>query len=93
MKLKISFATPAQRLQRWEKIKQGGLWPFVLLRGVIGWGLTMGIIGIIFEHVSRKEEAFPWYFILGLFMAGGFVWGLATWFISMRIYSRAPKTG
>jgi hypothetical protein len=53
----------------------------------------MGIIGILFEHVSRKEEAFPWYFILGLFLVGGFVWGLATWFVSMRIYSRASKAG
>lgn len=81
------------RLVRWERIKQGGIWHFVFLRGVLGWGLTMGIIGIIFEHVSRKEEAFPWYFILGLFLVGGFVWGLATWFVSMRIYSRAPKAG
>jgi hypothetical protein len=81
------------RLARWEKIKQRGFWRFVLLRGVFGWGLPMGIIGIIFENVSRKEEAFPWYFILGLFLVSGFIWGLATWFMSMRIYSRAPKTG
>jgi hypothetical protein len=81
------------RFARWEKIKQRGFWRFVLLRGVLGWGLTMGIIGIIFEHVSRKEGAFPWYFMLGLFLVGGFVWGLATWFVSMRIYSRATMTG
>jgi hypothetical protein len=81
------------RLARWERIKQRGIWRFVLLQGVLGWGLAMGIIGIIFEHVSRGAEAFPWYFILGLFLVGGFVWGLATWFLSMRIYSRPPKTG
>ena len=93
MKLRISVATPAQRLQRWEKIKQAGLWRFVLLRGVIGWGLTCGIIGVVFEHVSRKEEAFPWYYILGLFLAGGFVWGLAMWFVTMRSYAQALKSG
>ena len=81
------------RLARWERTKEGGILRFVLLRGVLGWGLAMGIIGIIFEHVSRMEEAFPWYFILGLFLVGGFLWGLATWFVSMRIYSRAPKSG
>ena len=80
-------------LARWERIKQGGIWRFVLYQGVLGWGLTMGIIGIIFEHVLRKEDAFPWYFILGLFLVGGFVWGLATWFVSIRIFSRAPKAG
>jgi hypothetical protein len=93
MKLKISFATPAQRLARWEKIRQGGVWRFILLRGVLGWGLPMGIIGITFEHVSRKEEALSWYFILGLCLVLGFVWGLAMWFVSMRIYSQALKTG
>jgi hypothetical protein len=80
------------RLARWGKIKQGGIWRFVLLRGVFGWGLAMGVIGIIFELVSRKEEALPWYLILGLFLAGGFVWGLAMWFVTMWSYSRALKS-
>ena len=81
------------RLARWERIKQGGIWRFVLLWGALVWGLPMGIIGIIFEQVSRKEEAFPWYFILGLCLAGGFVFGLAMWFLTMRSYSRALKAG
>jgi hypothetical protein len=80
------------RLARWERIKQGGIWRFVLLRGVLGWGLTVGIIGIIFEQVSRKSEAFAWYLILGLCLVGGFVWGLAMWFVTMRSYSRAQKS-
>jgi hypothetical protein len=65
----------------------------VLLRGVLAFGLSMGIVGIIFEQVSRKEEAFAWYFILGLCLVGGFAWGVATWFVSMRLYSRARKAG
>jgi hypothetical protein len=78
---------------RWEKIKQRGMWRFVFFRGVLAFGLSMGIVGIVFENVSRKEEAFPWYFILGLCLVAGFVWGLATWLVSERIYSRAPKAG
>jgi hypothetical protein len=81
------------RLARWERIKRGGMWRFVILRGVLGWGLTMGIIGIIFERVSRKEEAFAWYLILGLCLVGGCVWGLAMWFLTMWSYSRALKAG
>lgn len=89
MKHKISFATSAQRLARYEKLKQGGIWRFVFLHGVLGWGLTCGIIGVILELVSRKAEAIPWYLILGLFLAGGFLWGLATWFVTMWQYARA----
>jgi hypothetical protein len=91
VKLKISCATPAERLARWETIKQGGFLRFVLLRGVLGWGLPMSILGVVFEHVSRKAEALPWYSILGLCLALGFVWGLAMWFVTMRIYSRSLR--
>jgi hypothetical protein len=80
------------RLARWERIKQGGIWRFVFLRGVLGWGLAMGIIGIIFEQVSRQSEACAWYLILGLCLAGGFVWGLGMWFVTMWSYSRALKS-
>jgi len=52
----------------------------------------MAVIGIIFELVSRKEEAFPWYLILGLFLVGGFLWGIATWFVTMWCYARALKS-
>ena len=52
----------------------------------------MGVIGVIFELVSRKAEAFPWYLMLGLFLAGGFIWGLAMWFVTMWSYSRALES-
>jgi hypothetical protein len=92
MNLKISFATQPERLARWEKIKRGGIWRFRFLRGVLAWGLPMSMLGIIFEHVSRKEAA-PWYFIFGIGLVCGFVWGLAMWFVTVRIYSRALNTG
>ena len=92
MKFKISCATPAERLARWEKIKQGGIWRFVLLRGVLGWGFTCGVIGVLFEEVSRNKEAFPWYMILGLFLVAGLVWGLSMWFVTMWSYARALKS-
>jgi len=62
-----------------------------VIAGRVWLGLAMGVIGIIFELVSRKEEALPWYLILGLFLASGFVWGLAMWFVTMWSYSRATK--
>jgi hypothetical protein len=92
MKLKFSFSTQAERLARWEKIKQGGIWRFMLLRGVLGWGFTCGIIGVVFELTSHKAEAFAWYLILGLFLVAGFVWGLGMWFVTMWSYSRALKS-
>lgn len=74
------------RLARWERIKRQGIWRFVFVRGVLGWGLPMAIFGIIFERV--RKEAFLWYMTLGLCLVGGFLWGLAMWFVTMRIYPR-----
>lgn len=93
MKLKISCATPAERLARWEKIKEGGVCRFVLLRGVLGFGLPMGIIGIIFEHLTWGKQALPWYLVVALCLIVGSGWGLAMWFACMRINSRTPKAG
>jgi hypothetical protein len=80
------------RLARWQRIKERGIWRFVFLRGVLGWGVPMSVFGAIDEHGSRKEDALQWYFIAGLCLVGGFIWGLAMWFVTMRIYSRALKS-
>jgi hypothetical protein len=96
MKLKISFGTPVQRLARWEKIKQGGIWRFVFMRGVLGWGLSCGVFASAVDRMSSQPNSLPWYLfvplVLGLFLIGGIVWGLVMWFITMWAYSRALKS-
>jgi hypothetical protein len=80
MSPRITFATREERLARYEKLKQAGI-----LR-VLGFGLSLGVMGIIFERISRKTEALPWYAILGLCLVAGLFWGLAMWFVLMRNY-------
>jgi hypothetical protein len=91
MKLKISFATPAQRLARWEKIKQRGIWRFVFFRGVLGFGLSMGVVMFVTGRAS--DHPLPIALILLESLVAGFLWGLFMWFVAMRQYSRAlaPK--
>lgn len=79
------------RLARWKRIEQRGIWHFAFIRGVLGWGVFMSIFGIIFERISWEAEALSWYFIVGICLVVGFFWGLAMWFVMMRIYSRALK--
>jgi uncharacterized BrkB/YihY/UPF0761 family membrane protein len=84
------------RLARWERIKQRGIWRFILIRGVLGWGLPGGILFSIFQIYSSKPLPFLWYFsvliILGLWVVGGVFFGLFMWFITMWSYSRALKS-
>src|ERR1043166_6871017 len=73
------------KLQRWERIKRGGVWRFVLRRGVLGWGLSFWILFSMLFFVSsqlflvsREPLPFPWYLSLplslGCCLCGGFVW-------------------
>src|ERR1035437_380160 len=96
MKLKILFATPAQRLAHYEKVKQGGFWRFVFLRGVLGWGLSCGVgmsilalVGVL-PLPGQRLRFLP--VVIGIFMVGGLVWGLAMWFFTMWQYSRARRS-
>jgi len=95
MKFRISVATPTQRLAHYEKLKQGGIWRFVVLHGVLGWGLSCGVVMSMLALVGAlplPDQRFVFLLVvIGAFMAGGFLWGLGIWFFTMRQYSRAKR--
>jgi hypothetical protein len=80
------------RLARRERIKQRGIWRFAFFKGVLGFGLSMGIITFFLTHVSRKPVALPWYSVFGACLVAGFGWGLAMYFFTMWSYSRTLKS-
>jgi len=62
---------------------------YLLVNGVISWGLSTGIIfltlsslwknGLSFNHWKQTVFGAPAVGTLAIFMAGGLVWGLITW--------------
>jgi hypothetical protein len=85
------------RLARLKRIKQRGIWRFIWTRGILGWGLSCGILFTLFLLFSSELPLpSPWYFsvpmILSLWMIGGVFFGLYMWFIAMLSYSRALKS-
>ena len=81
------------RIARWERIKQAGILRFVLLRGVLGWGLFTAILVSVVTLTASERPPIPMSIFLplifGFFLVGGAVWGLAMWFFTMWHYSRA----
>jgi len=71
---------------KWENIKRRGFWRFVLLRGVLGWGIPMSIFGITFEHAWKKKEQI--WLIFGICLICGFAWGFWMWAGMNRLYRR-----
>lgn len=55
------------RLARWERIKKSRIWRFVLLRGVLGWGLSMGIVSIFLSMCLEKMRHFHGLLFLEVF--------------------------
>ncbi|MEM9838482.1 MAG: hypothetical protein AAF830_04925 [Pseudomonadota bacterium] len=67
--------------ERWAQMEEKGFWHFVLMRGVLGWGVAMFIAMNTFRYF--RTDAFPSAETLALsavvWTAGGILWGGITY--------------
>ena len=63
---------------RFQNLLQAGpKWKFVFRHGVLGWGITTGIVvQIIHVFTGTNDSLIDWAINLALFMVGGLCWGL-----------------
>jgi len=78
----------AKGLQNWEKARAVGMTRFVLLRGVLSYGLTMFIVMTFIVHRGDLGTRFIAISAV-LWFIGGAVFGALTWFLMERIYRKA----
>lgn len=80
------------RNRQWNTVRAKGLWHFVLFRGVLFWGMTMFVfMSILLPLFSRRPHAFePRTLLINavIWLVSGVAWGLLTWWISERHYSK-----
>jgi len=76
------------RYTRWERARTGGQTRFMLLWGVLGWGVTAAILMQVVLHVFSSERASLANVILPLtvFPIGGIFWGVGMWRVMERKY-------
>ncbi|TFE00556.1 hypothetical protein [Jeotgalibacillus salarius] len=84
------------RIKKWEKVRGKGKKNYILYYGIIGWGVTTGLlfflIGEIFDHGLSLSQYFTgdWIslFSKGLvsFMVGGLLFGYITWGMNESYY-------
>jgi len=80
--------TPRQ-IARIEAILKKGKARYVILNGIIGWGLFSAILFIIWTHFTKSQMT-PSDIIIPfvVFPAGGICWGLSMWhYFKRRIES------
>ncbi len=85
--------TPKQeRHEAWKRIRKAGMWPFVLRRGVLGFGPIFSVLMVAIQFVTGTIASQGWtqvgLFALMNMVVGGTLWGLMTWFLSESNYSR-----
>lgn len=74
---------------RWEKVRAKGALRFVLLYGVLGWGVTTAIVftGILWL-LPGDDPARLLPLVFTLFPLGGLAWGASMWWFLERAYRR-----
>jgi hypothetical protein len=76
------------RLQRWERIRKGGIVKFILIRG-LGWIVLMCIAELVMYALGQPRLA--WYWMVPAVLFTGLLWDMTRWFVIMRLYARAQK--
>ena len=85
-----------QNMQRWETLRSKGMPSFILRYGVLGWGLTTGILFLLYvwSPLSTEPEPFSWLLmvrVLVSFPIGGIVWGYVMWLFSEWRYQWSQR--
>ncbi|MDE2427150.1 MAG: hypothetical protein KGM99_00380 [Burkholderiales bacterium] len=90
----MNFFSKEKRLQRWANTRRKGLWRFILMNGVLGWGVTTAILWSIFMSMTSQNFDFKTRFPLALviFPLGGIFWGYFVWRETEKLYQKQLST-
>jgi hypothetical protein len=77
-------------LKKWETTRQKGKTKFILLNGVVAWGVPMFVIMTFVVNRERVRTDPPWMLLLAavIWAIGGACFGLAIWIISEKKYQK-----
>ncbi len=77
---------------KWERTRAEGMWRFVLLYGVLLWGGFMLITFCAYRFFVRGLRFLDELsFLVLIFLAAGFLFGLATWLIGEYKYRKSSS--
>lgn len=73
----------------WEAVRQKGILHFVIVRGVLGWGVWVALTSALTAWALTPHVQFGLLLkrSLVIFPIGGILWGLSVWFFTERKYA------
>lgn len=91
----MSTDTDAKReaaVARWQKIRERGPLRFILLRGVLGWGVTTAVLWCALMALFTDKD---WVQLMTValvgFPVGGVVWGTVMWCVGERQFGQTAR--
>jgi hypothetical protein len=75
-------------LKKWEMTRQKGKTKFILLNGIVAWGIPMFVIMTFVVNRQRVRTAGLLLLSAVIWALGGVCFGFAIWTISERKYQR-----
>ncbi len=88
----MSDAKQEAALARWQKIREQGPLRFIVVRGMLGWGLITAVLWCGLMMVFTEREFLPLLTaaLIG-FPIGGLVWVGAMWFMAEKHRERSER--
>lgn len=86
------------KLERWEKRRAKGKWNFILIHGVLAWGVSTGILWSLVFHLVINAMFFKVPFLpvfalsIVVFPLGGVAWGYWMWIYFEKVYWEAKAS-
>ena len=84
----------AERADRWAEVRKGGRTRFVVLHGVVGWGLTTALLFSVVMPLINENDTFPELLPTALitFPIGGIAFGWFLWGVLERAYAKSRES-
>ncbi|WP_312370090.1 hypothetical protein [Stenotrophomonas sp.] len=76
------MAMQAGNIEKWQNIRSKGMLRFVVVRGILGWGLGTAVLFTLIQWLmgGAKEVPQTWAISFVLFPVAGIFWGMFMWF-------------
>lgn len=77
--------------KRWENTRSRGLFRFIWIQGVLGWGGFMGVYFLILDYFNHEISVKKIFSSVLFFLIAGAFWGVSYWYWMEWRYKVAKK--
>ena len=79
-------------MKRWEQARAQGRWRYLLLSGVLAWGVPMFVLMTFVVDRPAQLTAGILLLSAAVWLSGGLLFGVLSWFLSEKRFNRLVST-